>query len=299
MTLVILGLDALDAALVEQFDIDTLQLQNHGKMETVAEMRDQPYTPEAWATIATGVDPRDHGVSGGTSSWDNPLVDFLSNFTGQLTMSMRSDLGNLVERVTGAEYTIAEVDVPHMFEGDDRIVHNWPGVHNGEELKRAWNIMWREGQTNAEFDRDICGLAAEQFGWAREMLEHDIAVAGVHIHLLDAAGHAYCDERTRLRDTYKRAGEFVAEIRDALNDDDDLLVLSDHGMVVEWYGDEDDRGLSSGSHSWRAFASSTCDSVPRTVFDVPKWVDRNAGEVQNNSERLDINEERLRDLGYI
>jgi len=268
-------------------------------METVAHMRDQPYTPEAWATIATGANPEEHGISGGTSSWDSPVIDYLSNFTGRLSMSMRSDLGSLVERLTGAEYTIAEVDMPHMFNGDDRVVHNWPGVHNGEELKRAWSMMWQEGQTYAEFEREIHGLAAEQFGWAREMLNHSVAVAGVHIHLLDAAGHAYCSDQPRLQAVYERAGEFVDEIRAELSDDDDLLVLSDHGMVVDWYDDEDDRGMSPGNHSWRAFASSTLDSVPRTVFDVPEWVNRYADEIQESSDQLDINEEQLRDLGYI
>jgi len=299
MTLIVLGLDALDAALVEQFDVPSLTLETHGQMETVAEMRDQPYTPEAWATIATGRRPSDHGVSGGTSSWDNPIVDFLANFTGRLSMSLRAKLGNLAERATGAEYTIAEADGPHAFDADDRIVHNWPGIHNGAELKRAWDVMWREGQTNAEFERDIYGLAAEQFGWAREMLAHDVAVAGVHVHVLDATGHAYCDEPERLRRSYERAGDFVAEIRDTLTEDDDLLILSDHGMVVEWYSDTDDRGMNPGAHSWRAFASSTCDSVPGTVFDVPEWIDRHAGTVRTDSERLDIDEERLRDLGYI
>ena len=299
MTLVVLALDALDSALVEDFDVDSLKLETAQRMETVAHMREEPYTPEAWATIATGEHPRDHQVSGGTSTWDNPIANFLSNFTGGLSMSMRSELGNLVERTTGAEYTIAEVDVPHMFEGDNRIVHNWPGVHNGEELKRAWNVMWREGQTDAEFRRDILGLAAEQFGWAREMLRHDVSVAGVHVHLLDATGHAYCDDRDQLRSMYERAGAFVDEIRRELDDDDDLLILSDHGMVVDWYDDEDDRGGNPGNHSWRAFASSTRNSVPRTVFDVSEWIDRHATEVDETSTELDIDEERLRDLGYI
>jgi hypothetical protein len=186
-----------------------------------------------------------------------------------------------------------------MFEGNGRIVHNWPGVHNGEELKRAWNLMWREGQTDAEFQRDVLGLAAEQFGWAREMLNHDVSVASVHVHLLDAAGHAYCDDREQLEKTYERAGEFVREIRDELGENDDLLILSDHGMVVDWYSDEDDRGGNPGNHSWRAFASSTRDTVPETVFEVFDWVNRNASTVNERSGRLDIDEERLRDLGYI
>lgn len=299
MTLVVLGLDALDAALVDEFHLDGLQLESSTRMETVAHARDEPYTPEAWATAATGLYPREHGISTGTSSWDNPIIDFLSNYAGHISMSWRSKLGNLIEETTGAEYTIAEVDAPTMFDGDDRIVHNWPGVHNGDELKRAWDIMWREGQTEAEFERDISGLAAEQFGWAREMLEHGVAVTGVHIHLLDATGHAYCDQRSELRDSYERAEKFVREIEADLGDEDELLILSDHGMVVDFYSDEDDRSQQPGSHSWRAFASSTTGSVPESVFEVREWVDDHAESTASESKRLNIDEERLRDLGYI
>lgn len=299
MTLVVLGVDALDSALVDEFDVDGLRLSSSTQMETVAHVRDEPYTPEAWATVATGLHPREHGISTGTSEWDNPVVDFLSNYAGRLSMSWRSKLGNLIEETIGAEYTIAEVDAPTIFDGDDRIVHNWPGVHNGDELKRAWNIMWREGQTEAEFERDILGLAAEQFGWVREMLEHDVAVAGIHIHLLDATGHAYCDQPEQLRHSYERAESFVQEVESRLGPEDDLLVLSDHGMVVDFYADEDDRDHSPGRHSWRAFASSTVENVPESVFEVYDWVETHVETTENSANRLDIDEERLRDLGYI
>jgi len=299
MTLLVFALDALDAGLVEEFDTSALRLNTHGQMETVAHMREQPYTPEAWATAATGLPPREHGVSGGTSEWSNPVVDFFSRFAGRLSMSMRSDLGNLLERTTGAEYTIAEVDEPTMFDAEDRIVHNWPGVANGEELKRAWDIMWRKGQTTEEFDRDIHGLAAEQFGWAREMLHHDVSVVGVHIHLLDATGHAYTNDRERLEASYERAGEFVEEIVSELGPADDLILLSDHGMTVNFYSDDGDHAKGVGSHSWRAYAASTVDSIPETIFDVNNWVEEHATQVTRSDEELEIDEEQLRDLGYI
>lgn len=299
MTLVILALDALDAALVEEFGVDGLRLETDAKLESVAHVRDVPYTPEAWATVATGLHPREHGVSMGTSTWDNPLIDRLSNYAGHLSMPLRTRLGDLITRTTGADYTIREVDAPTIFDGEARVVHNWPGVARGSELKRAWAIMGREGQTTAEFERDIYGLAAEQFGWAREMLNHDVAVAGVHVHLLDGTGHAYADDAEKLANSYRRVEAFVTEIRDALDDDDDLLVLSDHGMVVEFYSDEGDRDLPIANHSWRAFVSSTTDTVPETIFDVREWVEEHAGAVGSARETLDIDRDRLSDLGYI
>lgn len=299
MMLLVLALDALDSAIVDEFDVDSIRLETSGRMETVSHMRNQAYTPEAWASAATGLHPSDHGISGGTSEWSNPIVDFASRFAGHFSMSTRSDLGNLIERTTGSEYTIAEVNSPSMFDADERVVHNWPGVANGEELKRAWDIMWREGQTNAEFERDILGLAAEQFGWAREMLNHDVAVAGVHVHLLDAIGHAYTHNRERLANAYERTGEFVDEIVECLGPTDYLLIVSDHGMTVDFYSDEHDHADGPGSHSWRAYAASTTGSVPETILNVESWVDEYATRVDTNDGELNIDEQQLRDLGYI
>lgn len=67
----------------------------------------------------------------------------------------------------------------------------------GRELVEVWN-MTNAGYSSAAFDREVLGKAAGQFGWAREMLQHDPVLAGVHIHALDVFGHAYANERDDL-----------------------------------------------------------------------------------------------------
>jgi len=139
-----------------------------------------------------------------------------------------------------------------MFDADDAVVHNWPGVHDGRPLQRAWDLMnaVAEGMPRHEFERELFGLCAQQFGWAREMLEHPVSIAGVHVHTLDAAGHAYAyaDDEAALGRAYDRVGEYVEEIVAALGEDDDLLVVSDHGMRAAFY--PPDTGEKPASHSW-------------------------------------------------
>lgn len=301
MTIVVLGLDALDAGLVEHFDCDDLRLETHGAMETFSYMREAPYTPEVWPTIATGLHPREHGVTwSGTSEWSNPVVDFLSRFTGRLPGQVRSSLGDVAEEVTGAEYGIGSTDAPTVFDPSDRVVHNWPGVANGREIVKVWKIPNPdERQTVSGFERDLRGIGVQHFAWAREMLRHDVALAGVHDHTLDMGGHVYARDEDRLRALYKWIADQVAEVVSALGSEDELLVLSDHGMVTDFYSDEGDRDADPGSHSWRAFAATTTDTIPEDVFAVKDWIEARVGTVDPTGETIDVPEERLKDLGYM
>lgn len=299
MTLVVLALDALDPVHVEQSGAEEFRLSTWGECETFAHMYDKPHTSEVWPTVATGVHPSEHGVTGdSTSEWDNPLVDFASRFTGRLSGKHRAILGEVAQRVTGADWELREVQSPTFFDGPGRVVHNWPGVHRGSELQRAWDVFRRANQADMskqEFDRRIRGIAAEQFGWVREMLNHDLNLVGAHVHVIDATGHVYRNDRERYYDAYRWTAERLGEVRSAMAPRDDLLIVSDHGIETSWVaGDE-----NPGSHSWRAFSATTLDTRPESVFDVKDWVEAHVGDKTVDEDDLDVPEEQLRDLGYI
>ncbi|WP_440005436.1 alkaline phosphatase family protein [Halomicrococcus sp. SG-WS-1] len=301
MTLIILALDALDAGLVDHFDLDELCLETHGSMETFSHMRRVPYTPEVWTTVATGRHPTEHGITDeGLSQWSNPLVEFASRFTGTLPLSTRIRLGEIATELTGAEYVVGNTDQETLFDQPGHVVHNWPGVANGSELATVWKLMDSHGrQSIAEFERELFGIGAQQFAWAEEMLRHGPELAGVHIHTLDVCGHAYHADENQLRSAYEWAANWVERIRTSMDDDDDLVILSDHGMVVSFYSDEDDRGEKPGGHSWRAYAAATLDEIPTSVFEVREWIEANVGTYDDDSAQVELPEERLRELGYI
>lgn len=301
MTIVVLALDALDAGLVEYFDLDALKLNVHTGMETFANAQKGPYTPEVWATVATGLPPKEHGVTGdGVSEWDNPLVDFASKFTAHLPTELRMKLGSVASEATGAEYAVAETSAASIFDEDGRVVHNWPGVANGEELASVWHVMFeRPDQSEAEFEREVYGIGAGQLAWAEEMLRHDVPLAGVHVHTPDAIGHAYAEDEEKFRACYKWTANWVDRIRQALGPEDDLVILSDHGIVTSFYSDEGDRDQTPGAHSWRAYAASTFDSVPESVYNVREWLEPKISKHTDAGEDLELPEEQLRQLGYI
>lgn len=300
MTLVVLGIDALEPELVDYWDLDNIQLEDYGKMETYAYTKERPLTPEVWPIIATGLGPEEHGVTkGNTSAWDNPVVDFASKFTWFLSFRMRGLLGDIATKTTGADHTIPDTDAEGIFTERDRVVHNWPGVENSDWLRKVWATA-NPGENDTskdEFDRSVYGIAVQQFAWAQEMLAHPATVVGVHIHLLDMGGHIYSNNEDRLRKMYEWADEWVGDILDAMDDDDEMLILSDHGMVTPW-SEED--GAEYGEHSWRAFSSSTTGDRPQDIYDVKQWVEGTVNRFEYDAgEEVDIPEEQLKELGYI
>lgn len=313
MTLVVLGIDALDAAQVEYFDIDTFRLATHGEMETFAHQNPIPHTGEVWPSVATGLHPSEHGIThGGESKWDNIVVEYASRIAGPyLSMGTRADLGRLIRRFTGADWEINETSEGTFFDGEGRHVHNWPGTINGNEVRTVWrhiNHTVDEGSPQEDFDRELSANEAQKFAWVEEMLNYESVIVGTHIHLLDASGHAYARNEDHYRQFYEKAAAYVERIRAAMAEDDDLLILSDHGINTEWLENDTEHIESmpdAGHHSFRAFSSSTLDTRPTSVFDVPEWVEQNIGPHQEAYDRqkeeteLEMPEETLRDLGYI
>lgn len=299
MTLVVLAIDALDPMLVDHFDCDYLALDGYGEMETFAYTKDQPLTPEVWATAATGLGPEHHGVSkAGTNTWDNPVIDFMSNYTWRLGFKARGILGDAATRLTGSEYTMAETESETVFDAPGRVVHDWPGVTGTEWLQSYWETAnpGENGTTHGEFQRSVYGLSAQQFAWVRETLRHPSVLVATHTHLLDMTGHIYADDEAGLRRSYKWVDNQVLGILDDMAPEDELLILSDHGIVTEWSPDGD---LDDGMHSWRAFSGSTIGGRPRSVHECRHWIENVVEhDTYDPGGEVDVPTEQLRDLGY-
>lgn len=295
MTLLVIALDGLDAGLVEQFDINEFQLSTYGEVETFKYAERGPYTLEIWPTVATGLHPREHGITGSNiSDWNNPLIEAASKVTAQFPGPVRTRLGKIARKVPSTDYAIPETNAQTVFDGDGRVVQNWPGVANGSELREVWE-MTNQGYSQETFEREVLGKAAGQFGWAKEMLSHNVSLAGVHVHALDVFGHAYSEQVEDMERTYQRVADHVSGLADAIGDDDDLLVISDHGMQTSWL----DSDGTPGHHSYRAFASTTLGTIPETMFEARDWIEDHVSRIQVDREELEMPKEQLRELGYI
>lgn len=299
MTLIVLGIDALDHQLVEQWDLDNLRLDCAGPMTTYAHMKEVPMTQEMWPTMATGLSPEEHGITEDrTSEWSNPFVDFASRFTWTLPSQTRKKLGDLIEGLTGSSYDLPETDSPIVFDGPGRVVHDWPGVINSHWLQWAWQTATPDDETQTDelFKRDLTALGVQQLAWARFMLSRPSALAATHVHTVDMGGHIFARDEPQLREMYEWMDDQVGQVLNEMGPEDDLLILSDHGMVTEWAREGD---IEVGKHSFRAMSSTTAADRPEDVYDVSDWVECHVPEWDHSGDAVDIPTEQLEDLGYI
>lgn len=306
MTLVVLGLDALDSTQVEYFGMEEYMLNTHGKMETFAYQNPIPHTGEVWPSVATGLHPRDHGIThGGESKWDTWWAEYASLAVGKfIPMKKRAKLGRIIRQYTSADWEINEADDPTFFDGEARYCHNWPGTINGNEVRKVWrhiNHTVNKGEVQEDFDKRLLGTGASKFAWIEEMLNHNCVLVGSHIHVLDASGHAYGTNEDHYRGFYKWSSEWIRRVKDTMDEDDEMLILSDHGMNTSWLPIDEELC----HHSWRAYSASTTGDRPETVFGVKDWVENNIRKherkyrQQKEETELNMPEETLRDLGYI
>lgn len=299
MVLVVLALDAADISHAREFSCDNILLNEATEMQSVAHRLEHPHTGEAWPSIATGLHPTEHGVTG-HGAWDNPLLTALSRTAHALNVSgkLRGVIGDAIKRNTDQEWNLLTVEDPTFLDGEYRAVHNWPGVYRNESLQYIWRLFAqaKDDEVSEEtFVREAYTEAASKFGWLEEAMTYDLEIAATHVHVLDVLGHLYPTDRERYREVYKDVDERVGEIRDALGPDDEMLLLSDHGMGVSWVeGDED-----PGKHSWRAIASTTLESPPEHALDVKDWVENHVQPIDIKRTQTDLPEQQLRELGYI
>ncbi|MXR41866.1 hypothetical protein GRX01_11025 [Halobaculum sp. WSA2] len=296
-TLAVIALDAADYALARRWDCENILLENSGPLETFTYSADHPYTPEVWTSVATGVHPSEHEVTGDAADWDSLALRVASQATQFFPHKVRNTLGKPF-RERGHRQEIHRTHLPHAFETGQ--VFGWPGIADATHLSEAWSWASKVSHgemTERELRQRTMGNTGKEFGWIVGITDIDTPIAGVHSHVLDVTGHAFATREAKLREYYERVDSMLGWVRERT---DELVVLSDHGIRVSWIDDGE-----SGVHSNRAMVAATegvKGDLPESVFDVRKWLELNTDDRERGVDQtvtMDTAEERLRELGYM
>lgn len=325
MTIVILGVDALDPDLVDRDRHPNLTLSNHKSIETIVSSAGEPSTHELWPTIITGLTPDEHGIKLDDGvAWENSAIRYASRFADFLLPdSIQSKIGAwLLDNTETDAFRMPAtyyrrngistmfddtasraIGVPNYVTDRDEYDHeHLLRLDMGELFERDQSAPGGHRSADpAEFYEQCMEMAMVRIARVRRALRsHDYELVFGYTSALDLIGHVSYDRPDLQRRAYDEADEFVAELASDLDATDELVLLSDHG-------------LQDGLHTEQAMVAATDPGILEridSVVDVrdaveyelerrdhvPETDDHAATGVSDQGNRV---KEQLEDLGYL
>ena len=325
MTLVVFGIDALDPELVDPGEHPNLALSAHRAVDTIVSASGEPSTHELWPTIITGLPPAEHGLELDDGvAWENPLVASLSTLADHaLPDGLQTRLGAWVLTNTEADAFRAPATyysdhgIETVFDGREATaigVPNYVVDPDSEDrehrLRRQMGELFERdpeatgGHRSADpvaFYEQCLEMAMVRIARTRRALrsrEHELVFG--YTSGLDLVGHVSHARPELQAGAYDELDEFVGELRGDLRADDDLLLVSDHG-------------LQDGLHTETAMVAGTdpatveridsvldvADAIDAALSDgahvpEPRWTGGPDGGADSAAVRR-----QLEDLGYM
>ncbi|WP_302080899.1 alkaline phosphatase family protein [Salinibaculum rarum] len=293
--LFVIGIDGVDVSIAEDQD---MLLSDHVRWD----LNDYPknHTYRIWPSMYTGAlphrnpdlpDPLATKSNDAAANWrSGPLRAVSRAANSVVPQALRSWVGNLLLERGLAKVNPEADDWPdtvfddHLSQAINIPVYNPLPVQ--EDLKSGWIDRVRSG--NAGLDA-LAELADEEMkvvnNTLNEALSRGYDLTWGYIYSPDIFGHLDYDH------SYPRRAklvwdEVVEPLRAKLGEDDELVVISDHGM-------RDVDGV--GEHRPPGWFATTVDdgNLPQKPVAVRDWIDNLLGD------RTQRREETLRNLGYI
>ena len=281
MTLVVLGIDALDPDLVDPEAHPNLTLTAHQSIETIDSVAGDPSTHELWPTIITGLRPDEHGLTLEEDgvAWGNPLLEFgstVADFFLPDTLQTRIGAWLLTNTDADAFRTPAsyyeENGLETLFDDHEATAIGVPNYvidpdtndheHNlrqslGDLFERAPEEKGGHSSSDPyEFYEQCLEMMMVRIARARRGLRgsrYELVFA--YTSGLDLVGHVTYNLPALQRSAYDETDEFVGELREDLDDGDELLLVSDHG-------------LQEGVHTHEAMVAGTDEEMINTIDSV-------------------------------
>jgi len=302
-TTYVLGWDGLDYELCEEFGVAEGFVPHHKSADTFAnEVLGKPDTYELWPSIITGSRPEEHGVwlidedEGGAGA-ANPVVDVAAGAMHRY-LSPRSRIRvGIALRNRGLSLNQRSADwyrrkgVSTVFDGRDSRVIGVPNYRTeddeGLDLLSGWGrkmsryldihadekaerVVYRPKKSLDAVNDWLASEVGKKAGVVRARTDAGHDIVFVWFAYIDTVGHAApaVSDPEWQRRAYEHAADVTGEIRRATDEDDTVIVASDHGN-------------REGRHTFDAFFGATDERAlegVESVLDYRKGIDRVTGE---------------------
>lgn len=325
MTVVVLGLDALDPDLVDEKDHPNLTLAAHRPIETISSSKGEPSTHELWPTIFTGLEPEEHGLvlDEDGVAWGNPLLRIGSTVSDYaLPDRIQRKIGEWI--LTNTEEDAFRTPASYFeeqaistifddFESKPIGIPNY--VIDTDSGDREHILRQNLGPL---FERDATATGGHVTSDPSEFYERCLEMAMVRIarmrrslrsnkyelvfgytSALDLIGHVGHDKPAMQDEAMEEVDHFVGELKNDLEEEDELLIVSDHG-------------LKNGVHTTPAMVAGTNSEMVASISSVLDVRSAIEEELQKNDHRpsprtfkrtgssgAEHVQDQLEDLGYM
>lgn len=236
--IVILGVDALEYDLVEEWDLQIYKQKSYGKIEVpILEKHEEPSTPVVWASFITGEEPKITEVTR-FKDWDNPILPLLDRMAIKLgiTIKTRKKVGDFFSKIgfkkkppTKDRYqkigTIFS-DIPNSK------AISVPSYNEDEEvfeIRRAVIFAFDNENEKKLIAEKIYMMDVEKVNELITSL-HENTLLMAHLFTLDVVQHLYFKKPEVIHTYYDKMSELVTKVKEKLEKSDHLLIVSDHGQ---------------------------------------------------------------------
>ncbi|PTD94218.1 hypothetical protein C9439_03995 [archaeon SCG-AAA382B04] len=290
--IIVVGIDALEYDLVNKWRLENLLLENNKKISTPEDI--YLHTKILWPTIITGKHPRDHGIQeGDIGSWENTILEKSSNILDKILPESIKRFLSIFLRKIGFEHSSRDKDyykeknIETIFSGlrtkaIDVPQYNETGI--SDEIK---NKMDRSFSDFNEAEKFINKCKEEFEIKSKELinsLNEPIDLVMCYFYSLDGLQHVFHSDEEFLKEWYKKFDELIGTIKEEASDEDEIIVVSDHG-------------IKNGKHTDYAFFSSYKEELKvESILDVKKEIQEITKKNRKNHEEI---KEELNNLGYI
>lgn len=280
MTVVVFGIDALDPAIVDPDVHPNLVLEEHAPIETIVSASDEPSTHELWPTIITGLPPAGHGLELDDGvAWGNPVLRYASLVADlALPDALQTRIGawllnNTEEDAFRAPATYYEErDIETVFDGRESKaigVPNYVTAPDDEDrehvLRRSMGALFerdpelesghRSADPVAFYERCMEMTMVRTMLVRRAYRSKSFELVFGYTSGLDLIGHVSYDLPGLQQRAYAELDDFVGELLADLSAEDELVLVSDHG-------------LQDGVHTKEAMIASTDEDLVDDVDSV-------------------------------
>lgn len=330
MTVVVFGIDGLDHELLDPDVHTNLTLDSFKPIDThICDATGYPHTHELWPTIITGLPPAEHGlIYKGSVAWENPLIRRGAKIARTaLPQTVRRRIGKLLKkytdeapfRIPASYYT--KNNLKTLFDDREAMAIGIPNYvvdtsekdrehqlrgNMGDLFGQDKSIEKGRGHTTSdpnEFYQKCMEMSMIRLARTRRALRsNNYELVFGYTSSLDLLGHLSYTYPELQEQAYQEINEFIGELLADLSEEDELLLVSDHG-------------LQDGVHTEKAMISTTnqeiLDSI-ESVADIRSAVERELDETDHSGQahffgeeplegRADDDEikDHLENLGYI